>query len=633
MKKTIWLAVCLLMAITVQAQTQQGIVKTRGRMVNGVLQPGVGLQGATVQVKDRSAVVSGTNGKFSFPLRSNTYLVQSVKKQGFQLVDMEACRSYTYSSDPLYFVMETPEQQRSDLIAAEGKIRRNLRQQLQQREDEIEALRASQQEKDSLLRILYQQQTDNEKLISDMAKRYSTLDYDQLDEFYRQVSWFIENGELTRADSMLRTRGDINAQVQSILQHGQAIQQQEAQLQQAKDVHQADIDEAARRCYSYYETFFAQHQNDSAAYYLEQRIRLDSMNIDWLAFAGDFVNDYIADYNKAMYYYDLALKSAKSKNKSLEYSNILCSMADVYVRLDNYNKAMELYKEALELQEKLNYEGVAHTYCSIGTVYYYLDDYSTAIDSYLQGITCVEQQNEEKKKYLVAMYMNLSEIYQATDDNETALKYAEKAKDIALLYYGKDDIKTSDAYNNLGVTYKILGETSNDTTYYGKARDCYNKALKIRLLNYGENHPGVAVVYNNISSLYSAQKKFDMALEYGLKDLEISIRFLGEINRDVATSYCNIGLTYKKIKRYDEALKYYEKALSIRRMIFTENSVDVAMTYNNLGALYYGWNMNEKALEYFEKTINILIPLVGEDHRYVKTTKNHIARVKKEMAK
>jgi hypothetical protein len=69
MKRVICLSVCLLVITTMMAQTQQGIVKTRGRMVNGVLKPGVGLQGATVQVKNRSAVVSGANGKFSFSFK------------------------------------------------------------------------------------------------------------------------------------------------------------------------------------------------------------------------------------------------------------------------------------------------------------------------------------------------------------------------------------------------------------------------------------------------------------------------------------------------------------------------------------------------------------------------------------
>ena len=152
----------LLTVASAQAQTQQGIVKTRGRMVNGKLQPGQGLSGATIQVKNRSAMVSGAKGKFSFPVRSNTYVLESVKKLGYELVDLEMCRNHQYSSDPLYLVMETPEQQRSDLLAAERKIRRSLQQQLQQREDEIEALNVSIEEKEKRLQQLYQQQTGNE---------------------------------------------------------------------------------------------------------------------------------------------------------------------------------------------------------------------------------------------------------------------------------------------------------------------------------------------------------------------------------------------------------------------------------------------------------------------------------------
>ena len=46
------------------SQTQQGIVKTRGRMVNGQHVPGTGLSGATVTVKGGNAVVSSNTGTF-----------------------------------------------------------------------------------------------------------------------------------------------------------------------------------------------------------------------------------------------------------------------------------------------------------------------------------------------------------------------------------------------------------------------------------------------------------------------------------------------------------------------------------------------------------------------------------------
>ena len=456
MKRTLLLTICLLTSIITSAQTQQGIVKTRGRMVKGVLQKGMPLEGATIQIKDRSAMVSGTDGKFSFPLQKNTYLLQSVKKNGYQLVDMEVCRNYQYSATPLYIVMETPDQQRSDQLAAEQKIRRNLQQQLQQKEDEIEALQTSQQEKDSLLQILYQQQTDNEKLIADMVKRYSTLDYDQLDEFYRQVSYFIENGELTRADSLLRTRGDINVQVQAIMQHGQAIQEQEKQLQQAKIVHQADIDEAAQRCYSYFETFFAQNQNDSAAHYIEMRATLDRTNMDWQDDAGLFFQ-IISNDQKTIDY----------------YSNVLATMES--------------------LSEK-DYRKIADYYNGIGGIYSKLGNYLKALEYCNKALTIIEEFLGSSHSDIAKCYTNIGNIYHKTGDCPKALEYHNKALIIYEKYYGPKDLDVAHTLYDIALVYDNQSDYSN-------ALACLDKALAIFDKTFGTEHPYTMTVKEDIKKV------------------------------------------------------------------------------------------------------------------------------------
>jgi len=240
MKKLFVLIFSIVIATASFSQTQKGYVKTKGRMVDGKLVPGEGLKGAVVAVKGRTPVlVNKESGEFSFPMRDEQFSFDSVKKKGYQLVDAEACaRTYKYSNNPIYFVMETPEQQLQDKLNAERKIRRNLQKQLQEREDEIENLKAEQKLTDEeyrqALQKLYQDQENNEQLISDMAKRYSELDYDQLDEFYRQVSYFIENGELTKADSLLNTRGNVVQQIEEEKQKGQAIQEQKRKIKKAK---------------------------------------------------------------------------------------------------------------------------------------------------------------------------------------------------------------------------------------------------------------------------------------------------------------------------------------------------------------------------------------------------------------
>ena len=588
MRKYLLFVLLAAIPLVASAQTQHGVVKTRGRMVNGVLQPGRGLADATVKVAGRQAVVSqGDEGSFSFPVARQHFRIESVLKKGYQLVDMSACAEYKYSENPLRLVMETPEQQQSDLLAAERKIRRNLQQQLQEREDEIEALKVSQQEKDSLLRVLYQQQGDNEKLIADMAKRYSTLDYDQLDEFYRQVSWFIENGELIRADSLLRTRGDINAQVQNIIKQGQAIQEQEAQLLQAKTVQQADVDEAARRCYGYYETFFAQHQNDSAAYYLELRASLDTTNVKWQNQAGMYIYEYLASYSKALEYYQRVLRHS-----------------------------------LLQFGEQGYW--MATAYNNIGAVYDSQGDYDKALDHYCKSLDIRKEVLGTEHPVVASSYNNIGVVYCSQGDYTKALEYFNKALAIIEKVLGTEHPDVADSYNNIGVVYKRQGD-------YAKALECYTNAKNVWEKMFGKEHPNVATSYSNIGSVYIYQENYPEALKFLTQALEIQRKMLGVEHPNVALSYINIGFLYDSLGKYSEALDYYLKALGIQQKLYGTEHPDVAMCYNNIGYVSAEMGNNPKALEYLTKALEIREKVLGPEHPSTKKSMNDVEHVKMTM--
>ena len=312
MKRLFWLSITLLVALCATAQTQQGYVKTKGRKgSDGTVIAGKRIAGATVQVKGRNAVITQANGVFSFPIPANKFYIQSVKKQGYVLNDPEMLtKQYVFSSNPLILVMETPEQKTDDKLASERKIRRTLQRQLQQREDEIEDLKEqnkiTREQYQQALQQLYAEQETNEKLISEMAERYSQIDYDLLDEFNTRISDCILEGRLAEADSLLRSKGDINDRINAV-HKAEAIEAAEAaeiaerqqRLDESRAGTQASKDDIAQDCFHFYEKFKLEHNNDSAAYYLAQRVRLDSTNVAWLSDAGDFASDYLADYPMA----------------------------------------------------------------------------------------------------------------------------------------------------------------------------------------------------------------------------------------------------------------------------------------------------------------------------------------------
>ncbi|MBR6750467.1 MAG: tetratricopeptide repeat protein, partial [Bacteroidaceae bacterium] len=622
--KRFWLIVfSLLLIFPIMAQMQNGVVKTRGRMVNNKHVPGVGLPGAVVSIKDRTDVgVKNNDGSFSFPVKGKQFMVQSVTKKDYALVDADAApKTYLHSQDTFFLVMETPDQILQDKLDSERRIRRTLRQQLQAREDEIERLKSenkiTQEEYHKALQKLYADEKNNEKLIQEMAERYSTLDYDRIDEFYRQVNNYIEQGELARADSLLKTRGDVESQVADVIEQGKVIQQKKEEIEQAEEVHKSDIDELSRRCYSFYETFLMQHQNDSAAKYIEFRAALDTTNVEWQNAAGEFIRVYQAQYDKALEYYKRGLShSIKQYGEESEWVAYFYNGIGIILdSFGDYPKALEYYQKALEIRLKVfgpEHPDVATSYNNIGYVYISQGDYPKALEYHQKAIEIRLKVLDTEHPDVATSYGNIGSIYNSQGDYPKALEYYQKALNIQLKVFGPEHPDVAISYNNIGYVYNSQGN-------YPKALEYLQKALDIQVKVFGSEHPGVATTYNNIGLAYYSQGEYPKALEYYQKALVIRLKVLGPEHPDVATSYNNIGTVHDNQGDYTKALEYHQKALVIRLKVFDSEHPSVATTYNNIGQTYYSQGDYPKALEYYQKALVIRLKVLDTEHPDVAT--------------
>lgn len=504
----------------VLSQTQYGCVKTRGKMVDGKHVPGKGLPGAIVSIQNQTDVgVKNSNGFFSFPVADNHYCLEAVTKKNYTLVDADAVpRTYAYSTDTLYLVMETPEKQLQDKLEIERKIRRTLQRQLQNREEEIEALKArnqiSQQEYQKALQELYDAQEKNEHLISEMAKRYSQIDYDQIEEFYRQVSFYIEHGDLVKAYSLLRSRGDVVRQVEAHLKDGGVIRQKEKDLQQAKEVYQYNQKELANRCYSYYESFKMQHQDDSAAHYIELRARIDTTNIQWQFDAG-----YLGKFQNCEVYYNRVINLVKdSKNSNLKhlflYATTMNNLGSFYERKGEMKRAEFAYKKGLE-GRKLYADLVLYP---------------------------------SEKNHAAWVLVNLGAFYLKQNRFSEAEQYLKEAENIyQKIRYAYYDKSTKHAYGRL---YNQLGYYYLTTEKYVESEKYYQKSW---------NEYAESVV--NLPEEFLATMSY--ILEYGLKPL------YGKLNRlsDYETYYSELDSLYKCFNPQSETaywnyLEFLERGVS-----------------------------------------------------------------------
>ena len=219
-------------------------------------------------------------------------------------------------------------------------------------------------------------------------------------------------------------------------------------------------------------------------------------------------------------------------------------------------------------------------------------------------------------KHSKFMY-ELGWIYQDTGDALQAIEYYEQALSIDKEVYGDRHPNVATMLNNIGSAWDALGEPK-------KALEYYEQALGIDKEVYGDRHPEVATMLNNIGGAWKALGEPKKALEYYEQALSIDKEVHGDRHPNVATTLNNIGLACDALGESKKALEYYEQALSIGKKVYGDRHPNVAATLNNIGLAWHALGEPKKALGYYEQALSIDKEVYGDRHPNVATMLSNI---------
>lgn len=618
MKRILLTLFLIFISLTIFAQTQQGIVKTRGRMVNGQLVAGQRLTGATITLSIGNPLVSGNNGAFSFNVPTGkNYSLVAAKKQGYTLADPEYTRrSFKYSAgNPFYVVLENENQRQADIREATDKVRRTLKREIRKREDELDELRetnAITQERYDFLRAeFYTYRQKSENLVKEMAERYASTDYDQLDEFNRQVQMLIEEGELQKADSMIRSKGDMEQRVadyhnvvaanqkerENLTQRQQALTQSESGAAKTYEDLSQDL---LRRS----EIFLQAYQQDSALYCLKLRADLDTTNVE-------AVNDYAElCYGQNLFlecekYYKINYHAFITENNLLKTAEMLHNLGSLYTNMRNYSLSHEYLSQALSMKEslyeqnpELYRETLSITQNGLGILYFYLHDYSMSEHYFKLSLNNSEylfSKNPNKYKESIARKQNnLGNLYIYLHDyinSEQLLKQALKNNEELF------EINNENYRLNLSTTQKHLGDLYKALKNYQLSEVYYQLSLenreKLFYLNPDAFRDDLIKTQNSLGIIYAIKQDYENAAKYymaALNNTEFLFNHQPKIYRPyLATLQNNLGLLYHDLNQYEKSEYYFRLALVNKELLFSLKPetyrADLVSTQNNLASL------------------------------------------------
>ncbi|HLP11614.1 MAG TPA: SpoIIE family protein phosphatase, partial [Flavobacteriales bacterium] len=157
----------------------------------------------------------------------------------------------------------------------------------------------------------------------------------------------------------------------------------------------------------------------------------------------------------------------------------------------------------------------------------------------------------------------------------------------------------AESYNNIASVYTDLGDTASALTFLKKSRVYYTK-----INDWG----GVAYNCLNMSKIYSAQKRDDLALEL-LEESKKILEKKPHLKSALANCLNFIGSIYKREGKEKEAKNYLLTALKIRLAI--DDHSGIANSYVTLSDFYTETNKPDSAfycakqgMEYAQKSRN-----------------------------
>ena len=660
MKKLTLFIVSLLFTSIAFSQTQQGYVRTIGRPNK----KGEALSNVTIRVKgEHNFVNSDEDGTFSMLLpgkkNGEAYSLQQVQKKGYELNEADFIgRQFAFSDNvPLTIVMVSIAQLQADkqriennaFKTAENNYNAKVKELDKQKEENRITIEQYQQE----IQNLYDKFEKYQSLIDGLSEHYAHTDYDLLSEKDRIVNIFIENGELERADSLIRLLFDpidvLERNKKALDRIEQQISEGSAMLNKANEDMAAVLKQQgkdAEYLYQLHTIALARFDNEKALFYIETRAELDSTNPSWQFDAGYCFQEF-NDFVKAKKYYSRALDIYRGLTKDNpqayepDLASTLNNLAVLYKNTQQFAESENLYLEALEsyrrlAKEKPRYKpfyktrdksqdkvqdykpDVARTLNNLALLYSNTQRLTESETMYLEALEIrrklAEDAPETYEPSLAMTLNNLATLYQKIQ----RLSESERLQLEALEIQKRLAIRNPQAYEpDLAMTMNNLAVLYSNTQRLGESKKLHLEALQIYRRLATDNpkayEPVLGTTLNNLANLYDNAQQFTESEPIRAEALEIYRRLAKDNPQTyepvLATTLNNLAFLYKNTNRLAESKTLFLEALDIFRRLKKE-AYDpyMAKTLSELADLYFNTQhleesetLNLEALEIYSR--------------------------------
>jgi eukaryotic-like serine/threonine-protein kinase len=229
------------------------------------------------------------------------------------------------------------------------------------------------------------------------------------------------------------------------------------------------------------------------------------------------------------------------------------------------------------------------------------DGGSASRAAYARSMVALGAVLETRGKYDEAQKVLEAALKLQPDSGEAAADRADNLAELANVYFYKGNYDLSESYNR--------------------------QALAIDRGLYGEDHPAVAQILNNLGAIENSRGNYVAAEAWYRHALTITEAWYGADHPETAANLTAIAQQLSYEKRDAEALVLLRQALAIQQHVTTGMSATVASTFNEMGLVAYNAKQYDAARSYFTEAMDNWSATLGDQHPFIAIAYSNLGSV------
>ncbi|RYP79040.1 hypothetical protein DL771_000018 [Monosporascus sp. 5C6A] len=261
-------------------------------------------------------------------------------------------------------------------------------------------------------------------------------------------------------------------------------------------------------------------------------------------------------------------------------TDLLFNIAASYSVLGKYKEAEVIYRQTIELEEKLLGKEHPSTLASMNNLAEVLKcqgKYKEAEVMHRQTLELEKVLSEEHPSTLGSMN-NLAEVLRYQGKYEEAEVIYRQTLELREKVLGKEHPSTLSSMNNLANVLDSLGK-------YEEAEAIHRQTLKLRQRVLGEEQPGTLDSMNNLANVLHGLGKYEEAEVMHRQTLVLTQRVLGEEHPSTLASMNNLAEVLGDQGKYEEAEAIHRQTFVLTQRVLGEEHPSTLTSMNNLAEI------------------------------------------------